>query len=112
MCKYLCRLWGLGGSTFGVFGGSRFRIYGLCECVEVSSLICVGVLKYHLSNVKCIIFHMSAYTHTHTHIARTLDAHIEMAGLQRFGQTQLQFVRNGKTSLTRRPRTGTSKVGS
>ncbi len=29
---------------------------------------------------------------------------------QRFGQTQLQFVSNGKTALTRRPRTGTSKV--
>lgn len=29
---------------------------------------------------------------------------------QRFGQTQLQFVNHGKTALTRRPRTGTSKV--
>eukprot|EP00802_Teleaulax_amphioxeia_P003074 Tamp_03077.p1 GENE.Tamp_03077~~Tamp_03077.p1 ORF type:complete len:830 (+),score=206.90 Tamp_03077:924-3413(+) len=29
---------------------------------------------------------------------------------QRFGQTQLQFVSNAKTALTRRPRTGTSKV--
>ena len=30
--------------------------------------------------------------------------------VQRFGQTQLEFVSNAKTALTRRPRTGTSKV--